>query len=205
MRRKSFDALASAGGVLLTLVLVTAGILLFWGYSYANNSVSSQLAAQKIIFPTRAEITPAEAPYLDQYAGKLMTTGAEAEAYANHYIAVHLNEITGGQTYAQLSAKAMTLTPGTPAYSAAQSQLTLVFQGTTLRGMLLNAYGWWQVGQITLLSAFASFVAAVIAAALSIMGVWHFRKVPVDEEIPKLQTIQPVPVTKTGAPVPVNA
>jgi len=37
MRRKSFDAIATAGGILLTVVLVVAGVLLFWGYSYANN------------------------------------------------------------------------------------------------------------------------------------------------------------------------
>jgi hypothetical protein len=205
MRRKSFDALASAGGVLLTVVLVVAGIALFWGYSYANSSVSSQLAAQKIVFPAKASLTPAEAPYLSKYAGELMTTGAQAQAYANHYIAVHLSEITGGQTYAQVSAAAMALTPGTAAYNAAQSKVQLVFQGTTLRGMLLNAYGWWQMGQIALLSSIAAFVAAVLAAILSVLGVWHFRRVPLDEEIPRLPVAQPVPVARTAERVPANA
>jgi hypothetical protein len=206
MRRKSFDALASAGGVLLTVVLVVAGVLLFWGYSYANNSVSSQLAAQKITFPTRAElatatnpppggfseITPAMVPYLEPYAGQEMTTGAQAEVYANQFINRHLEMIGDGKTYAQVSAAAMALPPGTAAYNAAEAKVTTIFQGTTLRGMLLNAYGWWQMGQIALLSSIASFAFAVIAALLSVLGIRHFRRVPDDEEIPRLRTTQPL-------------
>ncbi|HTV10318.1 MAG TPA: hypothetical protein VME20_00515 [Acidimicrobiales bacterium] len=202
MRRKSFDALVSAGGVLLTVVLVAAGILLFWGYSYSNNTVKSQLAAQKITFPTKAalaqaknpapggfsEITPAMVPYLEPYAGKLMTTGAEAQTYANHFIAIHLAEMTGGRTYSQVSAEAMSLTPGTAAYTSAESLVQTVFQGTTLRGMLLNAYGWWQTGQIALISSIFSFVFAGVTLLLSGLGIWHFRRVPVDEEIPRLRT-----------------
>ncbi|HTW08370.1 MAG TPA: hypothetical protein VME46_12715, partial [Acidimicrobiales bacterium] len=62
MRRKAFDEIVSVGGLLLTLVLVAAGILLFWGYSYSNNSVQTQLAAQKIQFPTSAELAAAKNP-----------------------------------------------------------------------------------------------------------------------------------------------
>ena len=176
MRRKSFDALVSAGGVLLTVVLLAAGILLFWGYSYSNNTVSSQLSAQKITFPTKAElaaavnpppggfseITPAMVPYLEPYAGQQMTTGAQALAYANHFIDIHLTEMTGGKTYSQVSAAAMALPAGSAAYTRAESLVTTVFQGTTLRSMLLNAYGWWQIGQIALISSIASFVFAGI-------------------------------------------
>jgi len=198
MRRKSFDALVSAGGVLLTVVLVVAGVLLFWGYSYANNTVSSQLAAQKITFPPKAafanakpgtEITPSMIPYLEKYAGEEMTTGAQAQAYANHFIAIHLQEIGGGLTYSQLSAQAMGLPKGSAAYTAAEARVQTVFQGTTLRSMLLNAYGWWQMGQIALFSSIASLVLAAITALLSVLGVWHFRKAPVDEEIPRLSTV----------------
>ena len=108
MRRKSFDALVSFGGLLMVVVLLAAGALLFWGYSYANNSVSSQLSAQKIDFPNQAalataanpkpggfsEITPAMLPYLQKYAGQELTTGAQAQAYANHFIAIHLQAVS---------------------------------------------------------------------------------------------------------------
>lgn len=201
MRRKSFDAIMSAGGVLLAIVLVAAGALLLWGYSYTNGTVTSQLASQKITFPPRAafaqakvgtEIEPVMIPYLEKYAGQPLTTGAQAEAYADHFIAYHLQEIGGGKTYAQLSAVAMALPAGSAAYTAAEARVTTVFQGTTLRGMLLNAYGWWKMGQIALVSAIASFVLAGAASALSVLGLLHFRRVPLDEEIPKLNSAGPV-------------
>ena len=63
-----------------------------------------------------------------------------------------------------------------------------MFKGTTLRSMLLNAYGWWQMGQIALISSVIAFIFAGITLVLSGLGLWHFRKVPVDEEIPRLVT-----------------
>ena len=69
MRRKSFDALVSFGGLLMVVVLLVAGALLFWGYSYANNSVSSQLSAQKISFPTKAELAAADEPSTGRVLG----------------------------------------------------------------------------------------------------------------------------------------
>jgi hypothetical protein len=212
MRRKSFDALVSAGGLMLAVVLVVAGVLAFWGYSYANNTVSSQLSAQKISFPTKAEfaaaknpppggfseITPAMLPYLQKYAGEQMTTGAQAEAYANHFIAIHLQEITGGKTYSQVSAQAQSLAPTAKGYAAAQATVETVFKGTTLRSMLLNAYGWWQMGQIALIAAVVMFVLAALTLMLSGLGIWHFRRVPIDEEIPRLDTTTPVLALDNG-------
>jgi hypothetical protein len=39
MRRRVFDVLASAGGVLVVVVLVVAGALGLWAYSFANFNV----------------------------------------------------------------------------------------------------------------------------------------------------------------------
>jgi hypothetical protein len=39
-----------------------------------------------------------------------------------------------------------------------------VFKGETLRSMLLNAYGWWKVSQITYIAALASFGLGTVAA-----------------------------------------
>jgi len=196
MRRKSFDALVSAAGVLLTVILVAAGALAFWGYSYSDNTVGSQLRSQDITFPPAAafahakvgtEITPSMIPSVSQYAGKQLTTGAQAEVYANDFIAVHLSEMPYGGVYAKVSAAAM----AAPAGSAQATQLKAleqtVFQGTSLRGMLLNAYGWWQVGQIALYGAIASWALAAVTMLLSLLGLRHFRRVPVDVEIPRIQ------------------
>ena len=161
MRRKSFDVIVGVGGLLLTVALVAAGALLFWGYSFANSSVSNQLSAQRITFPAATafaqakpgtEITPGMIPYLEKYAGQEMTTGAQAEAYANHFIAVHLQQIGEGKTYSELSGAALALPKGSAAFTAAEATVQTVFQGTTLRSMLLNAYGWWQMGQIALIA-----------------------------------------------------
>jgi hypothetical protein len=203
MRRKSFDVIVGTGGLLLTLVLVAAGALLFWGYSFANGTVTSQLSAQRITFPAASafaqakpgtEITPGMIPYLYKYAGQQLTTGAQAEAYANHFIAVHLQEIGGGKTYSELSAAAMALPKGSAAYTAAEATVQTVFQGTTLRSMLLNAYGWWQVGQVALIASIVSFALAGITLLLSGLGLWHSRRVTVEEEIPQVRAAQAVTV-----------
>ena len=60
MRRKTFDVLVSTGGLVIAALLVVAGVLLLWGHSYANDQVSSQLSAQKIVFPAPA--TPSSRP-----------------------------------------------------------------------------------------------------------------------------------------------
>jgi len=41
------------------------------------------------------------------YAGQQLTTGEQAQVYANNFIGVHLKEVAGGKTYAQVSAEAM--------------------------------------------------------------------------------------------------
>ena len=112
MRRKTFDALVSAGGLVLVAVLLVAGVLMLWGHSYASDQVSSQLSAQKIVFPAKGNAEFKALPASDQaamgaYAGQPMTTGAQAKTYADHFIAVHLGLIGKGKTYSQLSAASL--------------------------------------------------------------------------------------------------
>ena len=95
-----------------------------------------------------------------------MTNGAQAKVYADHYIAVHLAKIGNGQTYAQVSAKAM----ADPANTALAGQVNTLFKGETLRGMLLNAYAFWKMGQIALYAAIALFVGAGLMLVLSVLG-----------------------------------
>ncbi len=184
MRRRTFDALATAAGLVLTAVLVVAGVLLLWGHSYANNQVSSQLSAQKIVFPTKGNpefkaLPPADAAAMGQYAGQLMTSGAQAQTYADHFIAYHLSLIGGGKTYSQLS----TLSRANPTNATLAGEVQTVFQGTTLRSMLLEAYGFWQLGQIALIAAIASFIGAGLMLILSILGLVHLRRTPPETEI----------------------
>jgi hypothetical protein len=194
MRRRTFDALVSAAGLLLVAVLVVAGVLLTWGHSYATNQVTSQLSAQKIVFPTTTNpefkaLPKADQAVMGQYAGQLMTTGAQAEAYADHFIAYHLSLIGGGKTYSQLS----TLSRAHPTNTALAGEVQTVFQGTTLRSMLLEAYGFWTFAQIALIAAIASYAAASLMLILSILGFVHLRRTrPETEILPKVANRSPI-------------
>jgi hypothetical protein len=190
MRRRTFDAVAIIAGLVLTVVLAIGGGLLLWGHSVVNTDVHNQLAAQKIVFPTASSpeikaLPASDATAMKAYAGQLMTTGAQAETYADHFIAVHLVKIGGGKTYSQLSEASL----ANPKNAALAAQVETVFRGTTLRGMLLNAYGWWQMGQILLIAAIVAFCAAGLFLILSGLGIWHLRRAAPEAEVfPKLAT-----------------
>ena len=192
MRRKVFDKLASVAGVVLVIVLAVAGGVLMFGYSFANNYVHTQLAEQQITFPPAAafkhpvpgsEITPSMIPSVSQYAGQQLLTGQQAQVYANDFINVHLGEIGGGKTYSQLSAEAMALPKGSAAYTAAEAKVQTVFQGTTLRGLLLEAYGFSLIAEIAFWCAIAAFALAGIIAVLVGLGFAHARRTDENEEL----------------------
>jgi len=188
MRRRTFDALVSGAGLLLVAVLLVAGGLLTWAHSFATSQVHDQLAAQKIVFPTTNNPEFKALPKVDQaamapYAGQLMTTGAQADTYANHFIAVHLREMGHGKTYSQLSAESM----AQPNNTALAGLVATVFKGTTLRSMLLEAYGFGTMGTIALVSAVASYIAAGAMLILSVFGFVHLRRTgPEAEILPKV-------------------
>jgi hypothetical protein len=190
MRRRTFDALATVTGVILTVILGVAGALLLWGHSFVNNEVANQLGAQKIEFPATSDpslkaLPPADAAAMRQYAGQLMMNGAQAETYADHFIAVHLNEIAGGKTYSQLS----TLSRANPTDTKLAGEVETVFKGTTLRSMLLEAYGFWKMGQIALIAAWTAFIGAGLMLILSFFGLYHLqRTAPEAEVLPKVAT-----------------
>jgi hypothetical protein len=182
MRRRTFDALASATGLVLAAVLIAAGALLLWGHSFVDNQVTSQLVAQKIVFPTKSNpefkaLPPADAAAMGQYAGQTMTTGDQARVYADNFIAFHLSKMGG--TYSQLSAQAL----AQPNNTKLAGLVATVFKGTTLRGLLLNAYAFWQMGVIVLWGAIVSFIGAGLLLILSALGLIHARRVPPAKEI----------------------
>ena len=182
MRRKVFDILASLGGLLVVVMLLVAGGLAMWGYSFANSSVHNQLAQQQIVFPAKgsdALASPEIGPYLNQYAGQQLTTGAQAKAYADHFIAVHLSEMPYGGVYSKASAAAR----ADPTNAALKAQVQTIFQGTTLRGLLLEAYAFSVFATIALWAGIASFTLALIMAILVGFGFWHARRVGADAEL----------------------
>jgi hypothetical protein len=107
-----------------------------------------------------------------QYGGQQLTTGAQAEVYADHFIANHLKVIGGGKTYAQLSAEAL----AQPNNTALAVQVNTVFKGETLRGLLLNAYAFGTMGMIAGIAAIAAFIAAAVMLVLGALGLMHARR-----------------------------
>jgi hypothetical protein len=188
MSRKVFDVLTSAGGVVAVVVLLIAGGLLTWGHSFASSNVHDQLAQQQIYFPPAAafahpkagsEITPSMIPSVSQYAGQQVLTGTQAQVYSNDFIAVHLSEMPYGGVYSKISAAAI----AQPTNAKLAALKATSFTGTTLRGLLLEAYAFSTIATIMLIGAIAAFVLAAIMAALVAAGVWHARRTPSEEQV----------------------
>ena len=99
--------------------------------------------------------------------------GPQAKAYADDFIAVHLCEMPYKGCTPRSSAASMA--PPNNATLAAEVQT--VFRGTTLRGLLLEAYAFSEMGQIALVAAICSFVLGGIMLVLSGLGFWHLRRV----------------------------
>jgi len=169
MRRFSTRTLLAAASAALAAVLFVAAGLTLWGSAYVHNTVQGQLAAQQIYFPPASafahakagtEITPSMIPSVSQYAGQQLLTGQQAEAYADHFIAVHISNMAGGKTYSQLS----TASIANPGNTTLANTVNTVFKGETLRSMLLNAYGWWKVSQIVYIVSLVLFGLGTAAA-----------------------------------------
>ncbi len=183
MKRSTLDRLASWVGFTITAVLIVSGALLTWAHNFVGTEVHNQLAAQQIFFPAKGSPATAgpEFAQMRQYAGQQLTTGAQAKVYADHFIAVHLKEIGGGKTYAQLSAQAQ----ANPNDAKLAGTVNTMFRGETLRGLLLNAYAFGTMGVIAGLAAIFAFVAAGLMLVLSVLGLWHGRRVAGADEVAK--------------------
>lgn len=173
--RRTIDLLLSSAGLVIAIVLLAVGGLLIWGQVFVNDQVHNQLAAQKIFFPPKGSPATAGPQFaaMRKYAGQQLVTGAQAQTYANHFIAVHLSEVAGGKTYSQVSAAAL----ADPTNATLKAEQTTLFQGTTLRGLLLNAYAFGQVATIAGITAIVCFVAAGVLGLLSALGFSHARRV----------------------------
>jgi hypothetical protein len=197
MRRTSTRSIVSTVTTAAAVILLAAGGLLMWGSAYVHNTVQGQLASQQIFFPPKVafahakagtEITPNMIPLVSQYAGEQLLTGQQAEAYADHFIAQHIYDMSGGKTYSQLSAESI----AQPKNTQLTGLVNTVFKGETLRSMLLNAYGWWKVSQITYIASIVAFALGGLALAGGVSGFAFTRKTqPVTAAVqPDLETIK---------------
>ena len=198
MKRRTIDRIVSLVGLGLSIFLFVAAGLLNWGYTFADKNVSDQLTAQKISFPAADsdsfKALPAEdQAALEPFAGMQMTTGEQARAYADHYIGVHVKGIAGGKTYSEVSGEALAANAASKAdpnnselaakAAGLMGQRTTLFMGETLKGLLGNAYAFWQLGQIAMYAMWAAIAGGAIMFVLSMLGFMHLRRTPESETV----------------------
>ena len=192
--RSTIDRLISVGGLLLAIVLLIAGGLLLYASVFIGNQVHDQLAAQKITMPTDqtglANLPPEDKAAMEPYAGQQMTNGKQAKAYADHYIAVHLSEVADGKTYSEVSGEYLAQCSDPKAAASADCQTlagqkATLFQGETLRGLLLYGYAFATMGTIAGYASIAAFAAAIVLLILVFLGFRHGRKAREAEASPQ--------------------
>src|ERR1700709_1103368 len=160
MNRTVIDRLVSAIGAIMGIALLAAAALLFYAHGYVHGQVADQLTQQQITFPAAGSkaitsLPPGAQAEITKYAGQPMENGAQAKAFADHYIKVHLGEIADGQTYSQVSTKAQ----ADPSNTQLAGQVQTLFRGETLRGLLLNAYAFDTMATVALIAAWVSVIA----------------------------------------------
>jgi hypothetical protein len=195
MKRRTLDILFSVGGVGLAALLLVLGIVMTSNANFAKNYTHDQLSQQNITFKTADTLTDEErqSSCLVKYAGQKLTTGKQAECYANEFIGLHLKGIANGQTYADLGtpqsalqAQVKTATANNdPALPDLQKQLTAItgqrdtlFKGETLRGLLLTSYGFSVFGVKGEQVATVAYIVAALLALLSFAGLVHAFRTP---------------------------
>lgn len=192
---KSVPTLVIISSVLF-MVLTVGGVLLLWGANFADNVVHSQLSQQKIAFPAKGSpaLDPSQFPGLQRYAGQTVDNGPKAKAYADQFIKVHLKEVADGKTYSEVSAAAL----ANPDDQKLAGQAQTLFRGETLRGLLLNVWGWATMGTIARDVGIASLLGALavlIGLVLGFVGHERARKARGNKA--------PVSFTDSTTPTPV--
>ncbi len=181
--RSAFDKLISWTGLALAAVLLIAGGLLTWANTFIADQVKDQLSMQDITMPegdALANLPKADADALKQYGGSKLDSGPEAQAFANHYILVHMNAASDNRTYEEVSGEFLQLSDedkASPEGQALGGLRQTLFMGNTLRGLLLYGYAFATIGTIAGIAAVAAFVGAAALLVLFGLGIWHAKRV----------------------------
>lgn len=185
MKRKTFDRIVTFIGFGVSILFLAGAALLNWGANFANQSVTDQLSNQNISFPAEAGMPAATKDKLAKWEGMQVTTGEMARDYSDLYIWEHMKgasiaALGKPYTYSEVSGQYMaSLKSGDEALIKKLGDLRqTLFMGNTLRGMLLQAFAFWQLGQIAHYAAIALLVGGVVMLLLSIAGLLHLRSTP---------------------------
>ena len=203
MKRRTLDVIFSIGGLLLAALVLVLGLVLQNQANFAKNYVTDQLTAQRITFTAVDKLTEEEknepgAQCLQTYAGQQLTTGNQAECYANKYIALHLGETNDGKTYSETSNESRAAAAAAKkanadgaanaaeldaAAKALDGKVQTLFRGETLRGLLLTSYGFSIFGERAQQAAWVAYGAALVLFLASIAGFIHALTTPKDKVV----------------------
>jgi hypothetical protein len=177
------------GRLVIAAILLVAGGLLLWGNNFVTDKVHTARRPEDLLpaggQPGNQGAALHRRQGHDGLRGPVDDHRCIGPDVRRPLIAVHLVKIGGGKTYSQLATTSL----AQPNNAALAAQVQTVFRGETLRGLLLNAYGFWQMGQIMLIAGIAAFTAAGLMLILSSLGIAHLRHTaPESEVLPKLAT-----------------
>ncbi len=182
---------------IMVLVLAAASVFAFSLGTFTTNQIKDELTAQQIFFPGKDQIKaggaldPSEfSQEIRDQAGNQLSDGNQARIYANDFMGKHLEGIASGMTYAsvgtkisELKAQQANLSKDDPAYTGLQNQITTLtaaretlFKGETLRGNLLNAYGWWTVGTFTTWASYGLMLVTLVVLGALVFEVVAARR-----------------------------
>lgn len=216
MKRRTLDFLFSAGALGLAGLLAVLGLVMTSNANFSEGYVRDQLTQQHITFKPVAALTDEEkqSACVVKFAGQALTTGKQAECYANDFIALHLKSIGGGQTFADLGVPQSALRTqvadavkaNDPALAGLQKQLAdisaqreTVFKGETLRGLLLTSFGFSILGDKAAQAATVAYSAAALMALLALAGFVHAFRTPKDEAFAPPERVIDLTTDKTLA------
>ena len=173
---------------LIAVVFLALGLVLKNQADFSHDYVKSELEAHGITFTQVEFLLPSQkdVPCLVENAGKLMTTGKQAECYAKYQISLDMDLIDNGNPYfvthynAYLSdvAKytAIQADPNDPAIpDLLQASLDAhrkaddMLAGEATKGLLLTAYGFSIIGDRLAQAALACFILAGLSLVIGIV------------------------------------
>lgn len=211
MRRRTLDMIVSGGCLIMAVLLLVLGLVLADRADYSENYVHDQLVEQNITFPAAADLSPEEKAFTEErsgcvldYAGQALTTGKQAECYANEYLGGHLTWLAtrlgmtqvayvDGMSYRELGTElgnirteiAAAEEANDPDLAALEQKLAdvtkvreFMFQGTMLRGALLTPYGFSQLGDMARIASNFAFGIAALLFLLAVAGFVHAYRTP---------------------------
>lgn len=212
MKRRTLDLMVSTGASVLAVLLVTLALVMNNRANFAKDYVSRELTAQDVQFSTPDKMDERETAFTEantgcvlEWAGELVTTGKQAECYANEVLGAHLTYLAtrlgmtqiddlDGLSYRELGGvqgeirtQIATAEENGDSAEAADLQQRLddvttlrekVYQGTMLRGSLLTTYGFGELGRTASQVATVAWWAAAVLVLLAAAGYLHALRTP---------------------------